>query len=221
MIGHSITARLSMFMPTATVVTAWLVPAILFALVVVASWVGVRWAFSQEMSALRSAPLFKGLSTRQLRSILSSAAPTEFSPGAVIVKEGEASDAFFIIKEGSAKVFVEGNERATLGPRSYFGEISVIDGGPRTATVTAQTKVSALQLTSRGLTRTLERYPSIARLMFLKLRALLQAEGDPVPPDDVPVDHSVLVDLCQRLRKHRDLDWSPAPPSRRRTLLRR
>ncbi len=64
-------------------------------------------------------------------------------------------------------------------------------------------------------------YPSIACLIFLKLRALLQAEGDSVPPDDAPVDQSVLIDLCQRLRKYRDLDWSPSPPSRRRSLLRR
>ncbi len=137
------------------------------------------------------------------------------------MKEGEASDAFFIIKEGTAKVVAGGTERATLGPRSYFGEISVIDGGPRTATVVAQTKVSALQLTSRGLTRTLERYPSITRLIFLKLRALLQAEGDSVPSDETAVDQSVLVDLCQRLRKYRDLDWSPPIASPRRSFLRR
>ena len=221
MIGLSAHAPLLVFLLGISSVTAWVVPAILFVLVVIASWMGVRWAFSHEMSALRSAPLFNGLSTRQLRSILSSAVPTEFSPGATIVKEGEASDAFFIIKEGTAKVVAGGTERATLGPRSYFGEISVIDGGPRTATVVAQTKVSALQLTSRGLTRTLERYPSITRLIFLKLRALLQAEGDSVPSDDTAVDHSVLVDLCHRLRKYRDLDWSPPTASRRRSLLRR
>jgi CRP/FNR family cyclic AMP-dependent transcriptional regulator len=221
MMGFSANAPPSPFFLSASSVTVWVVPAILFVLVIIASWMGIRWAFSHEMSALRSAPLFSGLSAAQLRSILSSAVPVEFSPGTTIVNEGEASDAFFIIKEGTARVVAGGSQRATLSPRSYFGEISVIDGGPRTATVTAQTKVSALQLTSRGLTRTLERHPSIARLIFLKLRALLQAEGDSVPPEDAAVDHSVLVDLCHHLRKYRDLDWSPTPPPRRRTLLRR
>src|SRR6266498_3771120 len=103
-------------------------------------------------------------------------------------------------------------------PSSPLGATIVKEGE---ATVVAQTKVSALQLTSRGLTRTLERYPSITRLIFLKLRALLQAEGDSVPSDETAVDQSVLVDLCQRLRKYRDLDWSPPIASPRRSFLRR
>jgi hypothetical protein len=220
MIGLSISVALNVLSLIASIVIAWVVPAILFALVVVASMLGVRWAFSHEMSALRSAPLFSGLSTQQLRRILSSAVPQEFPPGATIVSQGESNDGFFLVKEGRARVTVDGNEKGVLGPSSYFGEISVIDGGLRTATVIAETKVTTVKLTSRALLRTLERYPSITRLIYLKLRALLQAEGDPGPfPDDAPVDHSELAELTQRLRKYGDLDWSAPAPSRRRTLL--
>jgi CRP/FNR family transcriptional regulator, cyclic AMP receptor protein len=222
MVGLSISvARFETF-PTASIVIAWVVPAILFALVLLVGVLGVRWTFSHEMSALRGAPLFSGLSPQQLRRILGAAVPQEFSPGATIVTQGAASDAFYLVKDGSTRVVVEGKDRATLGPGSYFGEISVIDGGPRTATVIAETKVTTLQLTSRSLRRTLERYPSITRLIYLKLRSLLQAEGDPGQyPDDAPIDPSVLAELTQRLRKYRDLDWSPTVPPRRRTLLRR
>jgi len=203
----------------ASFVVAWVVPAILVVLVIVASWIGVRWAFSEELGALRSAPLFNGLSMSQLRSILRSAVPIEFRPGETIVKEGENGDAFYLVKEGRAKVLAAGAEKATLGPGSYFGELSLIDGGPRTATLVAENKVSALKLTSQSLHRMLEKYPSVARLIFLKLRALLIAEGDSAPyAEDDPIDRAVLAELSERLRKFRDIDWSAAPPSRRRWL---
>jgi CRP/FNR family transcriptional regulator, cyclic AMP receptor protein len=221
MVGLWISARLSISLPIASVFLAWVIPAVLFALVIVASVVAVRWAFSHEMSALHAAPLFSGLSRSQLRRILGSAVPQEFPPGTTVVNQGEQGDAFYLVREGTARVMAGGSEKATLGPRSYFGEISVIDGGARTATVVAETKLSTVQLTSRALLRTLERYPSITRLLYLKLRALLQAEGDPGPyPDDAPVDHATLADLARRLRTYRDLDWSQPPPPRRRSLLR-
>jgi CRP-like cAMP-binding protein len=145
--------------------------------------------------------------------------PIEFRPGETIVKEGENGDAFYLVKEGRAKVLAAGAEKATLGPGSYFGELSLIDGGPRTATLVAENKVSALKLTSQSLHRMLEKYPSVARLIFLKLRALLIAEGDSAPyAEDDPIDRAVLAELSERLRKFRDIDWSAAPPSRRRWL---
>ena len=206
----------------ASFVVAWVVPAILLVLVIVASWIGVRWAFSEELGALRSAPLFNGLSISKLRSILRSAVPIEFRPGETIVKEGENGDAFYLVKEGRAKVLVAGAERVTLGPNSYFGELSLIDRRPRTATVVAETTVSTLKLTSNGFHRMLERYPSTARLIFLKLRALLIAEGDSVPyAEEDPIDQAVLAELSGRMRKFRDTDWSAAPPTRRRWWFRR
>ena len=147
--------------------------------------------------------------------------PIEFAPGETIVREGDDGDAFYLVKEGTAKVLARGVDKGMLGPRSYFGEISVIDGGPRTATVVADTKVTALKLTSQALRRTLQRYPSIERLTFLKLRALLMAEGESVSyAEHDPIDQSVLAELSGRLRKFRDIDWSAPAPSKRRGLRR-
>ncbi len=200
----------------ASVVVDWLVPAILFVLVVTAAWIGIRWTSSEDLAALRSAPLFNGLSTRQLRSILANAHPMTFSPREKLTSQGEPGDRFYLVKEGEAEVLIGGVEKGTIGPGGYFGEISVIDEGPRTATVVARTRVAALELTSQDLLRTLDRYPSIARLIFLRLRALLTAEGEPVPyAESDPIDHAVLADLGQRLRKLHGIDWSPAGPKRR------
>ena len=194
----------------ASVVVEWVVPAILAVLVLAAIWIGIRWAASDEVRALRAAPLFSGLSTRQLRSILHTAAPIHFPPGETITTEGGPGDSFYLIKEGDASVLVGGVELGTIGPRGYFGEVSVIDGGSRTATVRTKERMAALELTSRSLRCTLGRHPSIARLMFLKLRRLLIEQGEPVPyAEDDPVDESVLAELGQRLRKLHGLDWSP------------
>ena len=134
----------------ASVVVAWLVPAILLVLVLAGAWIGVRWAFSEELAALRSTALFSGLSTPQLRSMLRSMVPTEYPPGDTIVREGEEGHSFYLVRSGRTRLLVKGEERATLGPGTYFGEVSVIDGGVRTATVVAETKVSALELTAIG-----------------------------------------------------------------------
>ena len=65
----------------ANVVVSWVVPVILFVLVLVAGWIGVRWASSDDLAALRVARLFNGLNSGQLRSILRSAILVEFQPG--------------------------------------------------------------------------------------------------------------------------------------------
>ncbi len=204
-----------------SVIIGWLVPLLLLVLVLIGAWIGVRWAFSDELGALRSTALFSGLATRQLRSILRSMVPIEFPPGTTVVREGEQGDSFYLIKAGRARLLVRGEERAVLGPGTYFGEISVIDGGARTATVVAADKLSALELKANALRRLLRGYPSISRLIFLRLRTLLREENAPAPPaEDAPVDQAVLVDLCGRLRAVRDLDWSPSTPARRWRLRR-
>src|SRR5437762_12809885 len=111
---------------TASFVAAWVVPAILLVLVIVASWVGVRWAFSEYLEAIRSAPLFNGLSASQLRSILRSAVPVEFAAGETIVREGDDGDAFYLVRGGRAKVLDRGAEQGVIGPCSACGEISGI-----------------------------------------------------------------------------------------------
>ena len=86
---------------------------------------------------LRHVPLFHGLSDRELKMLSSSFTERAFRAGQDLTTEGKGGAGFFVIESGEAVVSVDGHERRTLGPGDYFGEIALIDGGPRTATITA------------------------------------------------------------------------------------
>jgi CRP/FNR family transcriptional regulator, cyclic AMP receptor protein len=96
---------------------------------------------------LKQVPLFQGLPEKQLRSLASEFTERRFSDGDALTAEGGSGIGFFVIESGSARVTVDGQERRTLGPGEYFGEIALIDGGTRTATITATTDGVAYGIT--------------------------------------------------------------------------
>jgi CRP-like cAMP-binding protein len=204
----------------ASVMASWLVPALMFVVVIVVCWVGLRWIRSEHLEALRSVPLFRDLSQPQLMSVLRAARAIEFQPKAEIIGEGEEGKGFYAIADGSVKVLVGGSELATLGPGSYFGEMAAIDGGPRTATITAVTRVSTLELTPSTFLRILEKEPALARAVSAELCRRLQGVGGDASgcDDDAPIDRARLVELCRRLRETEHPDWTPAPTHVRRRL---
>ncbi len=102
---------------------------------------------SAPIELLQQVPLFKGLSEKQLRSLSTEFTERRFSEGQELTAEGSGGAGFFVIESGSARVSVEGSERRTLGPGDYFGEIALIDGGMRTATITAASDGVAWGLT--------------------------------------------------------------------------
>src|SRR3954454_497520 len=97
---------------------------------------------------LKQVPLFRDLTEKQLRSLSSEFTERRFNDGQELTAEGSGGAGFFVIESGGVKVTVEGDDRRTLGPGDYFGEIALIDGGTRTATVTATSDGVA-----HGLTR--------------------------------------------------------------------
>jgi len=193
----------------AAVLHSWLVPAAMFVLVVVVAWLGWRWIRGEHLAALAAIPLFAGLSERELLSILSSTRATEYQPGTSIVTEGERGKGFYVITKGQTSVNVGGTPVATLEEGSYFGEMAAFDGGPRTATITAKTAVSALELTPSALRHLLDREPAVARSIFAELRRRLEETGDATPTaDDAPITSATLVELSQRLRGIQHPDWA-------------
>jgi CRP/FNR family transcriptional regulator, cyclic AMP receptor protein len=121
--------------------------------------------------------LFEGLSNKELNQIYKASRRVVFPEGSVIVKEGEEGVGFHLITEGRAKVTVKGRARTTLGPGKFFGELSLIDRGPRTATVTAESDVTTLSLVSWEFLPLVEKTPSIARkLLFEMCRRLREAD---------------------------------------------
>src|SRR5439155_21742456 len=109
---------------------------------------------------------FSGLSKKELEAIARATREVSRKPGTVIAQEGDTGAGFFLIKEGTAAVTVGGRGRAKLGPGDFFGEISLLDGGPRTATVKAETQMTLLGLPPWSFKRLVEQNPAIAAKML-------------------------------------------------------
>ena len=115
-----------------------------------------------SVELLQRVPLFEGLERRELESLASTFKERTFSAGDTVAAEGRGGVGFFIIDDGEARVTVAGQERARLGPGDYFGEIALIAESERTATVTAETDLRCLGLTSWEFRPLVERNGSIA-----------------------------------------------------------
>jgi CRP-like cAMP-binding protein len=94
----------------------------------------------QLTTVLGAVPLFEGLSNKQLKKVADLADVARFMAGATLVKQGEIGDSFYVVLTGQAKVAASGRTVNHLLPGDHFGEISLLDGGPRTASVIAETE---------------------------------------------------------------------------------
>jgi CRP/FNR family cyclic AMP-dependent transcriptional regulator len=90
---------------------------------------------------LRGVDLFSEVSDKDLRTIASSMRRRSFAAGENVVSEGEGGVGFFFVETGSLGVTLAGNRVATLGPGDHFGEVALLSGAERTATVTADADV--------------------------------------------------------------------------------
>jgi CRP-like cAMP-binding protein len=97
-----------------------------------------------------------------------------FDEGKPIVEEGATGAGFHLILEGEAAVLVGGRKRASLGPGDYFGEMALLDGGPRSATVKAMTPVHTLTLASWAFVPLVDKNPPIARKLLVELSRRLR-----------------------------------------------
>lgn len=97
---------------------------------------------------LKRVPLFQGLDDKHLDTLSRTFTDRTFSAGQDITSEGGGGVGFFIIEDGEAVVTVGGEERRTLSTGDYFGEVALIDGGRRTATITATSDGRSWGLTS-------------------------------------------------------------------------
>ncbi len=88
---------------------------------------------------LERVPLFAGLERKELENLTRWFKERRFQAGETVAAEGKGGVGFFLIEDGEARVTVGGTERGRLGPGDYFGEIALLRGVPRTATVTATT----------------------------------------------------------------------------------
>ena len=90
---------------------------------------------------LKKVPLFAGLDDRELGQIAASMKERRFQAGDTMTEEGAGGAGFFIVEDGEADVSVDGQPRGQIGPGDYFGEIALLTGSDRTATITAKSDV--------------------------------------------------------------------------------
>jgi CRP/FNR family transcriptional regulator, cyclic AMP receptor protein len=123
---------------------------------------------------LAEVDLFSGLSRRQVRKLLDHGRTVPHESGKQVSSEGMGSLAFHLILDGRATVSVGGTEVRTLGSGDYFGEISMIDGKPRSATVTAVEPTTTLAIPHQDFDKLLSDDPDFARGLLVNLCARLR-----------------------------------------------
>ena len=107
-------------------------------------------------------PLFRGVDAAGLGAIAGAAIEVDFPAERVIARQGEIGTGFFVVVDGMVRVIRDGAVVARLGPGEFFGELSVLDGGPRVAQVTAEVPTRCLALASWDFERVLREEPGIA-----------------------------------------------------------
>ena len=122
-----------------------------------------------RIDALHRVPLLAGLSRRDVARVFELGTEDEFFPGKVIVKAGNEARDFYLIMMGEARLTVPGGRTSILGPGDYFGEMAVLDGGPRSATIVADTHVSALRIGRSDFLALLDTYGSIGRKILVEM----------------------------------------------------
>lgn len=141
---------------------------------------GYRLRQDDKIAHLQRVPLLSGCTQRQLRSIARIAEVREVLPGAVLTRSGEPGEEFFLIIDGKARVEVSARRRVRLGPGKFFGEMSVLDGGPRSATVVAETSLRLLVIKRHDFSLLLSKASDLTRSLLTVLsQRVRQAEQAP------------------------------------------
>jgi CRP/FNR family transcriptional regulator, cyclic AMP receptor protein len=115
-----------------------------------------------KLQVLRSVPIFSGCNDKELKEIAKMAKEVQFPEGKQICKQGQTGLGLHIITGGETKVMVNGRTRRRLGPGAFFGEMALLDNGPRTATVIAESPVSTLSLSAWDFKEEMRNHPTIA-----------------------------------------------------------
>jgi CRP-like cAMP-binding protein len=106
-------------------------------------------------------PIFSGLRQRQLRQIAKLVQFVQFDPGDFVIQAGEPGDSLYLILAGTARVIGKGRARP-LRAGDFFGEMALLDGEPRSATITATSELRAIKLRRGQFTKVLAKEPRMA-----------------------------------------------------------
>ncbi len=128
---------------------------------------------------LQKAPLWSGLTERELKVVARSFKELKYERGDFIVRKGESGIGFYLISEGAAEVRSDGQVLSNLGPGQFFGEMSLLDGQPRSADVVALEPSKCLALSSWSFKSIMSAHPKMALTLLQESarRSRMNAQG--------------------------------------------
>jgi CRP-like cAMP-binding protein len=133
---------------------------------------------ARRLELLAAVPLFDGLKKRQLANLARMTETARFQPGHEIVVEGTPGDFCCIIAEGTAQATKAGSSIARFGPGDLFGELAILDGGVRSATVRTLTEVVAIRVQRDAFCEVATADPRIALRILEVLASRLRTTTD-------------------------------------------
>jgi CRP/FNR family transcriptional regulator, cyclic AMP receptor protein len=137
-----------------------------------------RPTIEDSVDALRNVPLFAGVSRRRLRKVVALAEIRTFEPNSVVVQTGDDSDGLYVILGGRARVL--GRSRAkSLRAGAYFGEMALIDGRPRSATIVSAGELQTMRIPRAAFLRLLEQESKIATALLGELTTRIRERETP------------------------------------------
>ncbi len=133
----------------------------------------------QRVTRLKAVPLFAHCTTKQLQFIVTQVEDMEFPAGRVLCREGQSGADFFVLLSGAADVMRKGRKIAKMKPGDFFGEIALVDHGPRTATVTTTEPSRCLVLGPSQFQNVLHEDAAIAHSVMRALAVRVRENGTP------------------------------------------
>ena len=127
-----------------------------------------------EADDLAQVSLFGGCTRKELQELASITTEVDIHAGQVVCQEGQFGSEFFVVVKGKATVTIAGDYVATIGPGGFFGEMALLDGGRRGATVTAATDMQVLVMSRHEFVILLADVPTVSRRMLEALTSRLR-----------------------------------------------
>ena len=131
-------------------------------------------ARTSHLDHLAAVPLFAACSKKELQAVARASDQVELPAGSTLCKEGDIGREAFVILDGQADVSRNKRKVATLSTGACFGELALLDHGPRTATVTAATDLSVLVIGAREFSGIIDEVPPIAHKLLKSLAGLIR-----------------------------------------------
>ncbi|HZT14988.1 MAG TPA: cyclic nucleotide-binding domain-containing protein [Gaiellaceae bacterium] len=137
----------------------------------------MRLRKNAKVELIKAVPLFSRCTRKELEALAAEADELPLPAGRPLTTQGDRGREFMVLVEGTADVHRDGRRINELGPGDFIGEIALLTGMPRTATVTTTSEALLLVLTDRAFRRVVERMPSVQDRVVAALAARLEADA--------------------------------------------